>query len=66
MDAIAQCWGANRAAAEQLPPFQGVLFSFLFSFQVEAFKRPSFSEILDELEDVVESLEPRRDNLLLG
>uniref|UniRef100_A0A8B9FKN9 Protein kinase domain-containing protein n=1 Tax=Amazona collaria TaxID=241587 RepID=A0A8B9FKN9_9PSIT len=33
---------------------------------VEAFKRPSFSEILDELEDIMESLEPRRDNLLLG
>uniref|UniRef100_A0A8B9MPH0 Protein kinase domain-containing protein n=1 Tax=Accipiter nisus TaxID=211598 RepID=A0A8B9MPH0_9AVES len=33
---------------------------------VEAFKRPSFSEILDELEDVTESLEPRRDNQLLG
>ncbi|KAI6062238.1 Dual specificity testis-specific protein kinase 2-like protein [Aix galericulata] len=34
--------------------------------QVEAFKRPSFSEILDELEDVAESLEPRRENQLLG
>ncbi|XP_010170820.1 dual specificity testis-specific protein kinase 2-like [Antrostomus carolinensis] len=34
--------------------------------RVEAFKRPSFSEILDELEDVVESLEPRRDNQLSG
>ncbi|KAM4640207.1 uncharacterized protein AAGF69_016817 [Amazona ochrocephala] len=33
---------------------------------VEAFKRPSFSEILDELEGIMESLEPRRDNLLLG
>ncbi|XP_054249475.1 dual specificity testis-specific protein kinase 1-like [Indicator indicator] len=29
---------------------------------VEPFKRPSFSEILDELEDVAESLESRRDN----
>ncbi|KAM6047449.1 dual specificity testis-specific protein kinase 1-like isoform 4-T4 [Theristicus caerulescens] len=34
--------------------------------RVEAFKRPSFSEILDELEDVAESLEPRRDNQLSG
>ncbi|XP_066836557.1 dual specificity testis-specific protein kinase 2-like isoform X3 [Anser cygnoides] len=34
--------------------------------RVEAFKRPSFSEILDELEDVAESLEPRRENQLLG
>ncbi|NWX88110.1 TESK1 kinase, partial [Nothoprocta ornata] len=32
--------------------------------RVEAFKRPSFSEILDELEDVAESLEPRKDNQL--
>ncbi|XP_031457288.1 LIM domain kinase 1-like isoform X3 [Phasianus colchicus] len=32
--------------------------------QVEAFKRPYFSDILDELEDVAESLEPRRDNPL--
>lgn len=37
-----------------------------FLFQVEAFKRPSFSEILDESEDVAESLEPRRENQLLG
>lgn len=58
--------GANRAAAEHPPPVQGVLFSFPFLFQVEAFKRPSFSEILDELEDVAESLEPRRDNQLSG
>ncbi|XP_021269863.1 dual specificity testis-specific protein kinase 1-like isoform X2 [Numida meleagris] len=34
--------------------------------RVEAFKRPYFSEILDKLEDVAESLEPRRDNLLSG
>ncbi|NWY56303.1 TESK1 kinase, partial [Chionis minor] len=32
--------------------------------RVEAFKRPSFSEILDELEDVAESLDPGRDNQL--
>ncbi|NXS63026.1 TESK1 kinase, partial [Brachypteracias leptosomus] len=32
--------------------------------RVEPFKRPSFSEILDELEDVMESLEPKRDNQL--
>ncbi|XP_064026996.1 rab-like protein 6 [Pogoniulus pusillus] len=30
--------------------------------RVEPFKRPSFSEVLDELEDVAESLEPSRDN----
>lgn len=35
-------------------------------FQVEAFKRPSFSELLDELEDVAESLEPKKDNQLSG
>ncbi|XP_071622462.1 dual specificity testis-specific protein kinase 2-like [Heliangelus exortis] len=34
--------------------------------RVEAFKRPSFSEILDELEDVAENLEPKRDNQLSG
>ncbi|XP_071673555.1 dual specificity testis-specific protein kinase 2-like isoform X5 [Patagioenas fasciata] len=34
--------------------------------RVEAFKRPSFSEILEELEDVAESLEPWRDNQLSG
>ncbi|XP_067417576.1 dual specificity testis-specific protein kinase 1-like isoform X2 [Emydura macquarii macquarii] len=34
--------------------------------QVEAFKRPSFSELLDELEDVAESLEAIKDNQLLG
>ncbi|XP_064325208.1 dual specificity testis-specific protein kinase 2-like isoform X2 [Phalacrocorax carbo] len=34
--------------------------------QVDAFKRPSFSEILDELEDIVEGLEPRKDNHLSG
>ncbi|XP_010219019.1 PREDICTED: dual specificity testis-specific protein kinase 2-like isoform X2 [Tinamus guttatus] len=34
--------------------------------RVEAFKRPSFSEILEELEDVAESLEPRKDNQLSG
>jgi len=56
----------SRAAAEHPPPVPAVLFSFPFSFQVEAFKRPSFSEILDELEDVAESLEPRRDNQLSG
>lgn len=59
-------WGASRAVAELPPPVQGVLFSFPFLFQVEPFKRPSFSEILDELEDVTESLEPRRDNHLSG
>ncbi|KAM6048219.1 dual specificity testis-specific protein kinase 2-like [Chlamydotis macqueenii] len=32
--------------------------------QVEAFKRPSFSEILDELADVAETLEPGMDNQL--
>lgn len=58
--------GASRAIAELAPPVQGVLFRFPFSFQVEPFKRPSFSEILDELEDVTESLEPRRDNQLSG
>lgn len=58
--------GPSRAAAEHPPPVRGVLFSFPFLFQVEAFKRPSFSEILDELEDVAESLEPRRDNQLSG
>ncbi|NXX47471.1 TESK2 kinase, partial [Tricholaema leucomelas] len=30
--------------------------------RVEPFKRPSFSEVLDELEDVAESLEPSRDD----
>ncbi|XP_052537293.1 dual specificity testis-specific protein kinase 1-like [Tympanuchus pallidicinctus] len=34
--------------------------------RVEAFKRPYFSDILDELEDVAESLEPRKDNPLLS
>uniref|UniRef100_A0A8V1AIY0 Protein kinase domain-containing protein n=1 Tax=Gallus gallus TaxID=9031 RepID=A0A8V1AIY0_CHICK len=32
--------------------------------RVEAFKRPYFSDILDELEDISENLEPRRDNPL--
>ncbi|XP_039362887.1 dual specificity testis-specific protein kinase 1-like isoform X2 [Mauremys reevesii] len=34
--------------------------------RVEAFKRPSFSELLDELEDVAESLEALKDNQLSG
>uniref|UniRef100_A0A8D0H2A4 Protein kinase domain-containing protein n=1 Tax=Sphenodon punctatus TaxID=8508 RepID=A0A8D0H2A4_SPHPU len=33
--------------------------------RLEAFKRPSFSELLDELEDIAENLESRKDNQLL-
>lgn len=61
----ARPWGPRRAAA-LYPPVRDVLFSSPFSFQVEAFKRPYFSDILDELEDVAESLEPRKDNPLLS
>ncbi|XP_074871392.1 dual specificity testis-specific protein kinase 2-like [Carettochelys insculpta] len=34
--------------------------------RVEAFKRPSFSELLDDLEDVAESLEATKDNQASG
>ncbi|XP_005986830.1 PKc_LIMK_like_unk domain-containing protein [Latimeria chalumnae] len=34
--------------------------------RVEAFKRPSFLELLDELEETAESLEPNKDNQISG
>lgn len=67
MNVIAQPWGTQESCCTA-PTFLSRVSSSAspFSFQVEAFKRPSFSEILDELEDVAESLEPRRENQLLG
>jgi len=33
---------------------------------MDAFRRPSFSELLDELEDIAETLEPPDNNLTTG
>lgn len=34
--------------------------------QMDAFRRPSFSELLDELEDIAETLEPSDNDLTTG
>jgi hypothetical protein len=44
----------------------GLMLSSCSVVQMDAFRRPSFSELLDELEDIAESLEPPDSNLTTG